>query len=102
MQSKIKQCNKCGEFKNIRVDRNECYKCSYKSDKYRFNPNDKGVKEYQLIINYFLTLDRIRGKTYGQLAKQYKLDPSNIRKRVLGILNSKYYKSPHGETGNHV
>lgn len=55
-------------------------------------PNaNKGVREYNLIINYFLTLDKLRGKSYGQLAKQYKMDKSNIRKRVLGILNKEYW-----------
>lgn len=50
---------------------------------------NKGVREYQLIINYFLILDRLRGASYGQLAKRYKLDRSNISKRVRGVLNGK-------------
>ena len=48
---------------------------------------NKGVREYQLIVNYFLILDRLRGATYGELARRYKLDRSNISKRVRGVLN---------------
>lgn len=48
----------------------------------------KGVREYQLIVNYFLTIDYLRGATYGQLAKRYKLDAANIYKRVNGKLNA--------------
>lgn len=49
---------------------------------------NKGVREYQRMINYFLILDRIRGATYGELAKQYRLDKSNISKRIRGVLNA--------------
>ena len=52
---------------------------------------NKGVREYNLVINYFLTLDRLRGATYGQLARRYKLDAANIYKRVNGILNAERY-----------
>ena len=48
----------------------------------------KGVREYQLLINYFLILDHLRGATYGQLSKRYKLDAANIYKRVHGKLNA--------------
>lgn len=48
---------------------------------------NKGVREYQRMINYFLIIDRIRGASYGELAKRYKLDRSNISKRVRGVLN---------------
>ena len=48
---------------------------------------NKGVREYQLIVNYFLILDKLRGATYGELARRYKLDRSNISKRVRGALN---------------
>lgn len=53
----------------------------------------KGMKEYNLMINYFLIIDRIRGASYGQLAKQYKLDSSNISKRIRGVLNATKAKS---------
>jgi Mor family transcriptional regulator len=49
----------------------------------------KGMREYQLIVNYFLRLDRLRGASYYQLAKTYKLDQSNIYKRINGNLNAK-------------
>lgn len=49
---------------------------------------NKGVREYQLVINYFLIIDRMRGATYGQLAKRYRLDKSNVRKRIMGVLNA--------------
>lgn len=56
-------------------------------------PNrNKGVREYQLVVNYFLILDRLRGATYGQLARRYKLDRSNISKRIRGILNKEKYE----------
>lgn len=55
----------------------------------KFEPRNKGVREYQRMINYFLILDRLRGATYGELAKRYKLDKSNISKRVRGVLNKK-------------
>lgn len=54
---------------------------------------NKGVREYQLIVNYFLTLDRSRGMTYGQLAMKYGIDKSNIHKRVRGVLNKRYYET---------
>lgn len=52
--------------------------------------NNKGVREYQLIVNYFLRLDRSRGMSYAKLAKIYKLDASNIHKRINGTLNKRY------------
>lgn len=54
---------------------------------------NKGVREYQLLITYFLILDKLRGATYGELARKYKLDKSNIRKRVCGITNASYHKT---------
>ena len=53
---------------------------------------NKGVREYNKLITYFLTLDRLRGATLGQLAFRYNLDKSNIDKRIRGILNRKYYE----------
>jgi Mor family transcriptional regulator len=53
----------------------------------------KGVREYQRMINYFLIIDRIRGASYGELAKRYKLDKSNISKRVRGVLNATKVKN---------
>lgn len=64
--------------------RSECKECS----KSEFTLKNKGVREYQLIINYFLIIDRIRGASYGELAKRYKLDSSNISKRIRGVLNA--------------
>jgi len=55
---------------------------------------NKGVREYQLVVNYFLILDRMRGATYGQLAKRYKLDKSNISKRIRGVLNKRWHVNP--------
>lgn len=43
----------------------------------------KGVRSYQEMINYFLKLDRLRGMSYGKLAKLYKLDKNNVRARIL-------------------
>ena len=51
----------------------------------------KGVKEHNLILNYFLALDRSRGLSYVELARVYRLDPSNIYKRINGNLNKKYW-----------
>lgn len=45
------------------------------------------MKEYNLMINYFLIIDRMRGASFGELAKIYKLDSSNISKRIRGVLN---------------
>ena len=59
----------------------------------RPDQRNKGVRQYQLIVNYFLTLDKSRGYSYRQLAKMYRLDESNIRKRILGILNEKANKA---------
>jgi len=55
-------------------------------------PRNKGVKSLNEIINYFLTIDRLRGFTYGELAKIYRLDKSNIQKRIRT-----YFNSLHGE-----
>lgn len=52
----------------------------------------QGIREYQKVITYFLIIDYLRGATYGQLAIRYKLDKSNIRKRVLGISNRRYHE----------
>lgn len=55
-------------------------------------PNkNKGVREYQLMINYFLIIDRLRGASYGELARRYKLDRSNINKRIRSVLNKEKY-----------
>lgn len=49
---------------------------------------NKGMREYQLIVTYFLVLDRIRGASYNELAEKYKLDKSNMSKRIRGVLNA--------------
>jgi len=59
----------------------------FMSKHYSFEIRNKGVREYQRMINYFLVLDRLRGASYGELALRYKLDRSNISKRVRGVLN---------------
>lgn len=51
------------------------------------NPN-KGVREYQEVETYFLILDRLRGASYGELAKLYRLDKSNLRKRIRSVAQS--------------
>lgn len=43
---------------------------------------NKGVRSYQEVINYFLTLDRSRGMSWRKLAKLYKLDHKGIKERV--------------------
>jgi Mor family transcriptional regulator len=55
----------------------------------------KGIRAYQDIINYFLALDRERGASFDQLAKLYRLDKSNIRKRI------KKYQDSDEATQNH-
>ena len=79
MLQKINQCEKCGKFK--------CY-CDFKTER---QSRSKGFREYQLVVNYFLILDHQRGKSFSQLARVYKLDRSNLSKRVRGVLNSKNY-----------
>ena len=44
--------------------------------------NNKGIREYQAVVTYFLVLDRERGASFDQLAKEYQLDKSNIQKRI--------------------
>ena len=78
-------CLTCGKVKPIKNKRFECNPC-YEKRNGRSQIN-KGVGQHNLLVNYFLRLDRSRGLTYGQLAMRYKIDEHNIRKRVLGILN---------------
>lgn len=54
--------------------------------RYRFRSTCKGIKEYNQIINYFLLKDKLTGKTYDQLAIEYKMDRSCIAKRVKSEL----------------
>lgn len=56
--------------------------------RYRIERN-KGVREYQHIINFFLCLDNSRGMGYLTLAKFYKLDHKNIAIRIR-TFRSKY------------
>ena len=82
-----------------------CYRCKIKQPLVSFHKDaskrdglrtackgcdnrNKGMREYNLVVNYFLILDTIRGATYAELARQYKLDRSNISKRVRGVLNA--------------
>lgn len=59
--------------------------------RYRFRIEYKGIKEYNQIVNYFLIKDKLTGKTYDQLAVEYRLDRSCIAKRVKNW-NDKYYE----------
>lgn len=43
---------------------------------------NKGVRSYQEVVNYFLTLDRSRGMSWTKLAKTYKIDRKNIKDRI--------------------
>lgn len=51
---------------------------------------NKGVRQYQHVVNYFLALDHERGKGYDKLAQEYNLDRFNIRHRIRAW-NKKYY-----------
>lgn len=96
----MKICSKCeilkpnSKFNNHAAHsdglRSACRECENST----FNADNKGVREYQLIVNYFLILDRIRGASYGQLAKKYNLDAANISKRVRGVLNATKTENP--------
>lgn len=55
--------------------------------KTRYPRIPKGVRQHQSLINYFLALDKIRGASYGELAKTYNLDKSNICRRIKSVLN---------------
>lgn len=74
------KCSVCGKFKSL-----ENHKCKIKI-------YNKGVREYNKIITYFLVLDRLRGHTLEELRDMYKLDKNNIDKRIRGVLNRKYHE----------
>lgn len=50
----------------------------------------KGIREYQGLVNYFLSLDNKRGKGYRKLAKEYNLPVWSIRDRIK-TWNKKYH-----------
>lgn len=79
------KCPNCGQVSERRTCFDMCFKCRDKA-RIKFR-NNKGMKEYNQIVNYFLRLDRSRGMSYAKLARVYKLDASNIYKRVNGTLN---------------
>lgn len=81
--NKFHKCNKCGKFKSL--NNHVCKLKIY----------NKGVREYNKIVTYFLVLDRLRGATLGELKDLYKLDKNNIDKRIRGVLNRKYYERQH-------
>lgn len=68
----MSRCLLCGQF------RTKAHSCNFISS---INRN-KGVRSYQEIVNYFLSLDRSRGVSWRKLAKIYKLDHKNIKDRV--------------------
>lgn len=74
-------CLTCGKVGNLKSNwPYYCYSCLGK-DRVRDDRN-KGVRSYQQIVNYFLVLDRQRGSSYGQLAKAYGMDRSEVNKRI--------------------
>ncbi len=62
-------------------------KLTLKELKARYPRIPKGVREHQSVVNYFLALDKTRGASYGQLARDYRLDKSNICRRIKSILS---------------
>lgn len=82
------KCSICGKFKSL--NSHECKLKIY----------NKGVREYNKIITYFLTLDRSRGATLEELRDNYKLDKNNIDKRIRGVLNRKYHERKNSSISN--
>lgn len=74
------KCRQCGKFKSLKF-----HDCKIKL-------KNKGVREYNKIVTYFLVLDRLRGATLEELRDLYKLDKNNIDKRIRGVLNRKYHE----------
>lgn len=59
--------------------------------RYRFRNEYKGIKEYNHIVNYFLRLDNVNGKSYNKLAIEYSLTRDCIAKRIKNW-NENYYE----------
>lgn len=51
-------------------------------NRYKFRKTFKGVKEYNMIVDYFLVKDKREGKTYTVLSKEYGLEVDTIVKRI--------------------
>ena len=51
-------------------------------DRYNFKKTFKGIKEYNMIVDYFLVKDKREGKTYTVLSKEYGLEVDTIVKRI--------------------
>lgn len=51
-------------------------------NRYKFRKTFKGIKEYNMIVDYFLVKDKREGKTYTVLSKEYGLEVDTIVKRI--------------------
>lgn len=87
-----KKCSKCGHFISEDLPHENCHTRQYFKN--------KGVREYNKIVTYFLILDRIRGATLEELRDLYKLDKNNIDKRIRGVLNRKYHERQRSAVSN--